>query len=624
VNRTLSQRLYSLGGLVLIAVLLLTVLAVSESTLRGKRLDLTENNLYTLSAGLESILQGLDEPIHLRLFYSQAQAQDFPSIRNHARRVRELLREMEAVAGDKLKVSIIEPEPFSDAEDTAVELGIQAIPISNAGDNLYFGLAGTNAVGQEEAIPILDPQRAAFLEYDIAKLVYPLDRVDKPVVGLLSTLEVGGGVNRQTMQRQEPWVMVEQLRQLFEVRELSPEDTRIPSELEALILIRPSTLEDTALRAIDRFAAEGGRVLAFVDPYAERGQPQQSPVSEPLQRLLEHWGVRWQPDQFLADATQALQVNVARSQPPVYHYGMLGLEGEALNGDDVVTRGLQQINLAYAGILEPVDNATTQVTPLLQSSDQAMPMGRFRLSPGLDPASLQSDFEATGQRYTVAARVRGPVTPLLADNGTAAEAAQTAEAEDASASGDGDAVFNAILVADTDLLTDRLWVDVQNILGQRLTTAWAANGDLVTNAVDNLLGSDDLISIRTRADYSRPFTRVEALEREADRRFRQKEEELQARLEETERQLQELQRQRQDGNALMMTAEQRETLERFQQRRLEIREELREVRHQLDRDIERLGAQVKFINIILMPLLVLIVALFFAGLRRRRVARLVT
>ncbi len=648
-NESVQKSMYSTLGLISIAVLLLAVIALSNTMLRGLRLDLTENQLYTLSDGTRSILQKIDEPINLYMFFSKAAAQDFTSVGIYAKHVRETLEEMTELAEGKLKLTIIDPEPFSDEEDRAVQLGVQAIPLNDGTNTLYFGLAATNALGETAVIPFFSTDRQALLEYDLTKLIYQLSQAEKPVVGLLSTLDMDGGFDARRMQAKQPWIVLEQLRQFFEVRSLEVEIETVPEDIDLLVVAHPADLNPATLYAIDQFVLRGGNLLVFVDPYAEsvtalraggeQGVAQQSDLSP----LLSTWGVRLRPDEVIGDARYALRVTTDPAQPPARHYAMLGVRGSTLNQDDVITRGLESINLAFAGILEPLDDAKMDFTPLITTSDKAMPLPSFRVQPGLDPAELQRGFKPSGNTYVLAARISGSANSAYPDGPPAAQDTAAEDLQDPSSAGDepDQAVkqedpaqagpntdthkrtstnpINVVVVADTDVLTDRLWVRLDNFFGRQIATPFADNADLMINAVDNLLGSSDLISIRSRAGYSRPFDRVNALRLEAEGRFRAKEQELQARLQETERKINELQRQKgEGGSAIVLDAEQQATIKGFQRDLIQTRKELRTVRHELNKNIENLGTALKFINIVLVPLLLSIAVIVFILVRRRK------
>ncbi len=600
-------------SLVLIALLLLVVVALSQTVFRGARLDLTENQLYTLSDGTRALLTRIDEPINLYFFYSRKVLQGSP-LNVYAQRVRDLLDELVRVAGHNLRLTVIDPEPFSDAEDRAVQLGVQAVNLGGS-EKLYFGLAATNAIGNTETIPFLQPSREDLLEYDIGKLLYKLNQVRKPVVGLMSTLDIQGGFDSRRMQPTRPWIAVEQLRELFDLRTLQTDIKEIPADVNLLVLVHPADLATTTQYAIDQFVLRGGRLVMFIDPFAETAAP--SPMMQPGQvsatsnpsLLMNKWGIKMRPD-VVGDSDNALQVTFDPRQGPIYHYAILALTNKSLDQNDVVTRNIESVNVAYAGILERISEAKTEFTPLLRSSTRAMPIpnARVRMA-NLNPASLQSGFTPTGESYVMAARIRGVVESAFPEGSpTASEPTTSSDTnpDPARHLKESKEPVNIIVIADTDMLTDQLWVRTQNFFGQMIATPWAGNGTLLVNAVDNLLGSDELISIKSRASYSRPFTRVENLRREADSQFRAKEQELQNRLRETEQKLSELQSRKDQGNALILSPEQQEALLRFQQDQIKIRKELRDVRHELNKNIDSLGNWLRFINIGLIPLLLIL------------------
>jgi len=621
--------------LAVLIVLFIALIMLSNVLFRGMRLDLTENELYTLSAGTKNILADIDEPIYLYFFFSERATRDIPLLRNYANRVRELLEEFVLYADGEIKLQFIDPLPFSEEEDRAAQFGLQSIPINTAGDKVYLGLAGTNAVDDLEIISFFQPDKEAFLEYELSKLIYSLAHPQKLTIGLLSQLPLQGGFDPTSRQPSQPWVLAEQIEQLFEVRPLDAELTKIDADIDVLMLVHPKNLSEQALYAIDQFILGGGKAIIFVDPHAEGEIVPQNPNnpamnmmadrSSNLPKLFDAWGVTVDTAEVIGDRRYALQVGMGQGQPPVRHLGILSIDRSGLNHDDVITADLNTVTFATAGFIAPKTDANISVQPLAQSSTFAMPLAAQRVRFLMDPTQLHQNFRATGENYVLAARLQGTVPSAFPDGPPAAgDDADT----DAGAAADADHLtesngpINVIVVADTDILTDRLWVRVQNFFGQSIATAWANNGDFVTNALDNLTGSNDLISIRGRAVATRPFDRVEALEREADDRFRETEQKLQAELRETERKLNELQSGRNDDNPLILSDEQRAELQRFQEQRSEIRKELRQVRHNLDKDIENLGRTLKVLNIGLMPLLISIFAIAMAvvHVKRRKAA----
>jgi ABC-type uncharacterized transport system involved in gliding motility auxiliary subunit len=616
---------FGVGGLIALAVLFLAVVMLSNVGLRGVRLDLTQNKLYTLSKGTQQVLGDLKEPVNLYFYFSRdAAAKQSPLMMPYAARVREFLEEVSARAGGKIHLQVIDPQPFSDDEDRASEFGLQSL--RPGGEALYFGLAGTNSTDGRSAIPTFTPDREEFLEYDVAKLIQELGTPKKPVIGLLSSIGVQGQFNPQTGQMGEPWPIYSQLQQLFTVRTLTSDLDHIDKDIDVLMLIHPKQLAPKTLYAIDQFVMRGGRMLLFVDPNAGAdlsGQDPRNPLaaamanhSSDLQPLLAAWGVDYDATKVIGDLGRGLEVRASASTAPIRHIGILGLHRGDMDAKDVVTASLESINLATVGSLAAHPGAKTTFEPLLQSSANAEPLPAQRFNALVDPAVLRDGFKSTGVRYTIAARITGPVDSAY-PNGPPGEQ-KPAPGPPIAHLAKSTTPANIVVIADTDLLMDYLWVQTRELLGQRIEQAFANNGDLIANILDNLSGSSALISVRGRASFSRPFERIDALKRQADDRLRAKALELQSELQQTEGKLTELQAKRNDQSSVMLSPEQETELKRFTAEKSRVRKELRETERGLDVDINRLGSRLKVINIAIAPLIVAVAGVVILSLRRRR------
>ena len=611
------------GTLLALALLFIGLTILFNYALRGWRLDLTQNRLYTIAPGTDRILASIKEPINLYFFFSEKTAGQLPEFKTYGARVRDFLEELSARSGGKLRLHAIDPQPFSEEEDRASEFGVRATPVGPAGTPFYFGLAGTNSTDGRAAIEWFDDHKEQFLEYDVVKLVYQLANPRKPVVAWLSSLPMGPGFDPQTGQMRQPWTVYSEAQQLFDLRPLDQTAPKIDPDVSVLVLVHPKDLSPATQFAIDQYALRGGHLLVFVDPLAQAdqsGEEGRNPMaamgadkSSHLKSLLEAWGVQFDPGEVIADRGYALTVST-RSGEPVEHLGFLGLGKDAFTADDVITAGLSNVNVASAGYLEPLKDAKVRFEPLLQSSTDAepLPVTRFRML--FDPATLRDGFKPTGRRYTIAARVSGNVHSAFPAGPPAGVTLPPGQA----ALKESQKPLSLVVFADSDLLSDYLWVREQNFFGQRVIRALASNGDLVQNALDNLAGSNDLISVRGRASYRRPFERVEKLQRAAQDRFRVKEQELEQQLRDTEDKLTALRSKGGKQAALIITPEQEREIEHFQTEKLRIRKELRAVRAGLDADIERLGTELKLLNIVVAPLLFTAVALLVAAWRRGR------
>ncbi len=615
-----------MGGLAALLVLFLGVIMLSNVGLRGVRLDLTQNKLYTLTPGTQQVLKELKEPINLYFYFSRdAAAKQAPLIMPYAQRVREFLEELAARAGGKIHLQVIDPQPFSDDEDRAAEFGLQSLDAGGNGDSLYFGLAGTNSTDGRSTIASFQTDREEFLEYDVAKLIHELGTTKKPVIGLMSSIALQGQFNPATGQMGETWPIISQLEQIFTLRNLTTDIEHIDNDVDVLMLVHPKQLPPKTLYAIDQFVMRGGRLLLFVDPNSgadTSGRDPSNPLagamadhSSDLEPLLNNWGIDYDPTKVIGDLQRGLEVRASLQGPPVRHIGILGLRHDDMNQQDVLTATLESINLATVGSLSQRPGAKTTFEPLLFSSNEAAPIPAQRFNALTDPATLRDGFKATGTRYVIAARITGPVESAYPKG---APTDQKAAGPPVAHLAKSTAPANIVVVADTDLLMDYMWVQTREILGQRVAQAFANNGDLIANIVDNLSGSGALISVRGRASFSRPFTRVEALRHSADDRLRSKALELQSELRETESKLTELQSKRNDQSSLMLSPEQEEELKHFTAEKARVRKELRETQRGLDVEINRLDTWLKVINIGIAPLCVAIAGVIVLYLRRRR------
>ena len=605
------KSIYSLGSIGLLLVLFVAVNMLSDNLLRGMRFDLTENRLFTLSDGTRNVLGGLQEPVTLYFYFSQASSRDIPQLRSYAKRVDELLQEFENHADGKLTVRRVDPAPFSEEEDQAAALGLQAAPVGAAGETLYLGIAGSNTLDDMQVMPFLQPSKEKFLEYDLAKMISTLGNPERKKLGLLSSLPMQPGFDPATQSMRQAWVVYEQLEQMFDIEQIDSQAAGLPEDMDVLLLVHPQDLGPTLLYGIEQFVLQGGRLIAFLDPFAEadRGDPNdpmarmQAGSSSDLGSLLEAWGVAYDPTRALGD----LQFGVGNAG--TRHIGILSVPAEGMNAGDIVSADLEVVNFSSTGWFETAPDAATQVDPLVQSSENAAPLDTSRLRFLSNPSELLEGFNPSGDRFALAVRISGPAEASLEPPEGYADGHRARSAEEG---------VNVLLFADTDVLTDRMWVQRQPFFGQDIVSAFADNGSLAINAVDNMLGNRDLISIRTRANSARPFTRVDELRVEAERAYRATEERLQQELQETEGRLSDLQAAKGESELTIISNEQQEEIQRFMDRRLEIRRELRQVQHDLQRDIDRLGTRLKLVNIGLVPLVVLVFALIYAVRRRRR------
>ena len=621
--KTIDRNRLAVIGVGLAAVLFLAVNLAVNLSLRSAQVDLTERGLYTLSDGTRQVLTSLTEPITLRLYFTRALGESYPGHQAYANRVRELLERYVNISGGKIRLEVKNPEAFSEVEDEAVTFGLQGLPYDQSGDRGYFGLAGTNSVDGKAVIPYFTTEREPFLEYDLTKLVYSLATLDRPIVGMVARLPVEGGF----MMGQRPvpaWAVINQIRELFDVRTMPAEFNAVPPEFGMLMLVHPKNLSDETLYAIDQFVMRGGRVLAFIDPNAETEAPSPQAPAGPsdIDRLLKSWGVTFIKDKVAADLQSARRVNVRHEGQitQVDYVAWNSLDRRNLDTTDAVVADIRDLNVGSAGIIEPAEGATTTFRPLVSTSEESQALDVAKLQGRIDIVGLFRDFKPSGKKLVMAARVTGPVKsafpdgPPLIGEGADAEKARAEKAKTHLA--ESQKPINAVIVADTDVLHEGLWAEIRNVNGEQLMVPYAGNSDFVINAVENLSGGDVLLGLRSRGDSKRPFLMVEKIQLEAERKFRAEQEKLAQELQETQKRIEGLTSREGASGEAILTAEEKTAIAEFRRKMIDIRHDLRNVQHALRKDIDALDAWLKFLNIAAIPLILGFAALVIAVARR--------
>ena len=609
-------------ALVLLLVIFVSFNLFANTMFRSARLDLTENALFTLSPGTRNILAKLDEPVALKFYYSQEQAADSPAVRLLAGRVRDMLEEMVNAANGRLTLEIIDPAPFSEAEDRAVARGLVARPAGN-GAAIYFGLVGTNLVDNVEVIAWFAEERQQYLEYDLARLIHNLAQAEKPVLGIVSNLPLdtgAGGVMAAMRGQSQPFLIYAELTDRFEVMFIPADTVRIPGKVDVILLAHPRPLTDIQAYAIDQFVMRGGRVIAFIDPQSEvsltagpNGEPLRGYTEQSnLPRLMRQWGVQMSDTLIVADRKAAQRVATGRDARRVLADYILWMAyGPAqMNGDDLITANIDRLNIGTVGALEHLPGATTAWRPLVSSSDEAMLMTRDYVLTAPTPDDLLRRFAIGEAPYTIAARLSGQVDTAFPDGPPDMENTNKQRAKP-DRHVNSTAQANIVIFADSDFFDDRFWVSEQNYLGQRFGVPIADNGKFLLNAVENLMGSNDLISLRGRERIARPFTRIEALRKTAEANYLAEEEALLMRIEAAQAELDNLEQ----GGARLVDAEAANS--RVREELLSARKALRKVQGDLRRDIDQLEARLTWLNIAVMPVLVGLGAMLL-GLRQRK------
>jgi ABC-type uncharacterized transport system involved in gliding motility auxiliary subunit len=610
----------SVLGVVAVAAMLIGGNMLADRYLRDARLDLTQQHLYTLSPGTRRILAGLKEPVTLRLFYSRQLGAAAPQYGAYADRVRAMLQEYAADAHGKLHLAFYDPEPFSDTEDRALGYGLQGVPLDQGGEKVYFGLAGTNLLDDQRAIPFFQSDRERFLEYDLTRLVYELSDPKRAVIGVMSSLPLQGDPRMAMAGRGgQPWVAMTELQQSFDVRPVPLDTAQIDPAIGVLIVAGAQGLKPPTLYAIDQFVMHGGRLLAMVDPHSEAEAEQPDPTGMPrsdtastLARLFDAWGLTFDPSMVVGDPAGAWRVRAGGHL--VDYLPWFNITGSGLAHDDPAMADVTQVSVASAGAIGAKPGAGITFTPLLRSSTESglIPVAKVRMFP--DPAAILGDFRPAGGPRVIAARIRGSLKSAF--SGPPAGEKPDAKLPPYLAHSEGAA--NLAVVGDTDILADRFWVRVQDFFGQKEAVPFSDNGPFVANLVGTLAGGDDLIGLRGKGTVSRPFTLVDAMQHKAEAQFQQTEKALQAHLDATQKKLADLRSGSGMQKAAVVTAAQSAAVADLQADIVQTRSKLRAVQFALRRDIDALETELRIFDIVAVPAVLTLLAIVLGLLRRRR------
>lgn len=647
----------SSGGLALVGIALAVLVFLGVNLLAGPslrriRADLTSQKLFTLSDGTRNILGSLDEPVTLKFFMPKTQAEELaPGLVPYANRVKEMLEQYDSVGGDKVRLEVLDPIPFSEAEDLAATKGLRALPASRQGDALYFGLVGSHPdQPEDQVIAAFDPTQEHKLEFQITELIDKLRRPEKRVIGLIAGLPMRGGPAPPPNQfgqqppAPQPWPILQFLERSFEVRDLDGATLEsIDEDVDVLMLVRPKDLSEKAMYAIDQYALAGGKILAFVDPYLFPSfDPSANPndpmaaitgLSSGIDPLLASWGLEFERGKVVGDIEHANEIS-DRSGRPVRMPLVFSVKPETLSDDDVLVSALERLDMLGAAPLRKIDGAPEglELRRLATTTGDGAAINRSVIGQNLDIEPVVDAFAtAPKEEIPLAWGISGRFATAFpggledgADDASgddpAEETPDDPDGEEAADEPAGDHLeestedFAAIVIGDVDMLHADLWGRrTQNFFTGGVTyVARGGNAPLLIGALELLSGSQDLISLRSREPSSRPFIVKEELQRKAEAEFRAKEEELEEKLAETERKLNEMQLAKDPSDALLLSEEQEAAIAQFREEQKDTRKELREVRRNLRAEIDALGTGLAALNIAGIPLLIMLGGLIWA------------
>ena len=627
-KKSLETILYSSAGILVMLVLVIAVNVITGA--KPLRADLTQEKAYTLSAGTKAILRKLDTPVKIRFYCTQSDTATPETVylKDYARNVQDLLQEYKQIVGKNLIIEKYDPQPDSDAEDSARLDGLQ--PQSLPGeDQFYLGLSISLADAQA-AIPFLSPDREKLLEYDITRAISQVINPEKPTIGIMSSLPVFGEQANPMMQQEgqpsgsAPWTFVQQLQQDFNVKRVDLATSKIDDDIKVLVVIHPKDISDEAQYAIDQFILRGGKLIAFLDPlsaYASRQQ--QNPMmggdpggsSSSLDKLLKAWGIQFDTSKVVADLDFKMQLN-GQDNAPVDAPAWLALTADGINRNDIASSEIESVWLPVTGAFLGNPVTGLKETVLLNSSKDAELTDATLANMG--GQEIMNNFKPTGVNYPLAVRLTGKF-PTAFPDGDPATGGTNAPAKTNDSLKESKTETSVVLFGDSDLLADDFSLRKEDSPFGQMVSEMNANLDLAQNLVEQMAGDENLIAIRSRANTSRPFTRIKKIEAAAEAQGDAKIAGLQQSLEETQQHLGELQQQKKDADQrYILSPEQRTELDNFQKKQAEVSRELRQAQKDLHKEVTSLETRLEWLNILAMPFAVTLAGVVIAVVKRKK------
>lgn len=621
--------LFSGAGVVIMFLILVAVYVISGAI--KHRFDLTSDRLFTLSDGTRNILKKLDTPVQIRFYCTQNSSTMPVFLKTYAQRVEDLLEEYRKAANGNVEIKKLDPQPDSDAEDSANLDGVEGQPIN--GEKVYLGLA-INCLDQKVAIPFLAPDQERQIEYDISRAISQVTTTQKPVIGVMSALPVFGAFDPMAMQqgrpnRQDPWVFIGELKRDYSVKQIEMTADKIDDDIKVLVVVYPKAVSDKTQFAIDQFVLRGGKLVAFLDPLSLVDS--RTAASNPMQRnmdsgatmdkLLKAWGIEMDKGKVTADLNYAARIN--RGGKAEVAPAVLALTQEAMDTNDVVTSQIDNMVMPFPGGFTGTPAEGLKETVLIQTTKSGQQVDKMMAE--FSGEQLSKDFSATGKPYALALRLTGKFKTAFPEGEPkekpdAKDAADKKEATTAPFLKESKGEGAVVLVADADMLYDQFCVQVQNFFGQKVVIPQNANLNFMQNVVDQMGGDQNLIGVRSRASMSRPFTVVKRMQTEADEKYRNTIKDLEKSLADTQQKLNEMQTKKEGGQRFILSPEQQNAIQQFRQDEANEKKKLKEVRKSLRHDIESLETHLEWINIAGMPFLVTLSGIALALIKRKKTA----
>ncbi|MBW2673847.1 MAG: Gldg family protein [Deltaproteobacteria bacterium] len=613
-------------ALVLVAIIAFCAITITDSIGRFWRIDLTDNNLYTLSEGTKTVIGEVNQPIDLKLYYARTAALKGPealrAYNNYYLYIRDLLREYEKISRGKIRLSVIDPRPDTDEELDAVQYGLKRF--SAGEESFFFGLAVISQFGQEATIPFFIPERQGLVEYEISSAIYNAATQTKRKVGILSPLRVFGTgsspymiqmLKMQGKQPEEEWLFIKELKRQYELLPIGV-DAREIEPLDLLIVIHPKDLPQNLLFAIDQYVMKGGKLMVFADPYCIKDPSKLFyEKASNLNFLLEKWGCSMPSGYFAADRSLGLTIQQGADQPAKRLVTFLDLKGDAFNRSDVITARLESVRVLFAGVLKPTGVPGVTVEPLLMtsSSGNALKYSKKDVAMYSDPETIENRFKEGNKPAVMGYKLTGKFKSAFPD-GVIMKDDKDKQPKKYEGLKESDKQTSVVVYSDIDILSDF-------VAFQESFFGVAASGDnlnILLNSMENLVGSRALATARTKEMFSRPFTVLNDIEAEAEKETAKKVALVKKDIAERQKELQNIGSQVNDDNASLLQSEAIKKKRDLEEQLMLAKRELRELNKDKRIKIEALIGKLKMYNIVTAPSVILLIAVVVFLMRTYR------
>ena len=605
------------------------------------RADLTADRTFTLSPGSKRIVTKLDDPVTLEFFVSRSDVKLRPYLESYSRRIETLLREYVAASGGKVKLIVTDPRPDTKEEQRAQRHGIA--PMRAAQGSAYLGLTAQQA-DTVKALPMLDPSRERFLEFDLSKLIASASRLDRPKLAFISSLPITNQVPQGGEQQAGPAdFLLAELSQTYEVITLNTTASELPKDVAVVALVHAHHIDEQLAYAIDQFLLKGGPVFAAVDPlsriqkFSQGNMPfMMAPMaltaaSDPA--LLRAWGVNVDLDAVMGDSASSVTIRSSRGDP-VQYQPAFAASGAAFSKESPLTTDLRELAFMEAGSIGLISGAekSLKFEPLVTMSGPGMgaidvasanagPFEKVALGFKTDGKSRVLVASVSGEfvsAFPKGAPAPGKPEPTLPGQPPKPVAKPLPGPHLAKSAKPG----RLFVVADSDFMMDPFTVRQRQVGGQAAMEPINDNLGFVVSALETLSGSDELVTLRSKGTSLRPFKKVQDLERVAQLRYQAKLDEIERRLEEANAKITELSKQTGGVTAkgIVITPEMQREIEKFQTEADKLSEERRVIRRGLSEDVNSLGRRLQVLNLLAGPALALLFGLFYTLARRRKIS----